>query len=114
MVWLTRCRNGNVGEAAAELGLTRRVLGVRLDRYGINYKSFRNSALRFPWRPITALRSRDDDIAAVIRNLKIERVYLVGLSMGGYAALQFGLQDLKGAIERSGMSRCRSTCFFCE
>jgi pimeloyl-ACP methyl ester carboxylesterase len=33
-----------------------------------------------------------DDIAAVMRGLKIERVHLVGLSMGGYAALQFGLR----------------------
>jgi len=38
--------NGNVGEAAAELGLTRRMLGIRLDRYGINYKNFRTPALR--------------------------------------------------------------------
>jgi pimeloyl-ACP methyl ester carboxylesterase len=33
-----------------------------------------------------------DDIAAVMRHLKIERAHLVGLSMGGYAALQFGLR----------------------
>jgi pimeloyl-ACP methyl ester carboxylesterase len=33
-----------------------------------------------------------DDIAAVMRSLKIERAHLVGLSMGGYAALQFGLR----------------------
>jgi pimeloyl-ACP methyl ester carboxylesterase len=33
-----------------------------------------------------------DDIAAVMRNLKIERAHLVGLSMGGYAALQFGVR----------------------
>src|SRR5258706_7626572 len=33
-----------------------------------------------------------DDIAAVMRDLKIERAHLVGLSMGGYAALQFGLR----------------------
>lgn len=33
-----------------------------------------------------------DDIAAVMRGLKIERAHLVGLSMGGYAALQFGLR----------------------
>jgi pimeloyl-ACP methyl ester carboxylesterase len=32
-----------------------------------------------------------DDIAAVMRGLSIERAHLVGLSMGGYAALQFGL-----------------------
>jgi pimeloyl-ACP methyl ester carboxylesterase len=41
-----------------------------------------------------------DDIAAVMRNLSIERAYLVGLSMGGYAALQFGLRypEKVGAI----------------
>jgi pimeloyl-ACP methyl ester carboxylesterase len=33
-----------------------------------------------------------DDIGAVMRDLNIERAHLVGLSMGGYAALQFGLR----------------------
>jgi pimeloyl-ACP methyl ester carboxylesterase len=33
-----------------------------------------------------------DDIAAVMRSLKIERTHLLGVSMGGYAALQFGLR----------------------
>jgi pimeloyl-ACP methyl ester carboxylesterase len=33
-----------------------------------------------------------DDIAAVMRGLSIERAHLVGLSMGGYAALQFALR----------------------
>jgi pimeloyl-ACP methyl ester carboxylesterase len=33
-----------------------------------------------------------DDIAAVMRGLKLERVHLVGLGLGGYAALQFGLR----------------------
>jgi pimeloyl-ACP methyl ester carboxylesterase len=33
-----------------------------------------------------------DDIASVMRGLAIERAHVVGLSMGGYAALQFGLQ----------------------
>jgi pimeloyl-ACP methyl ester carboxylesterase len=33
-----------------------------------------------------------DDIAAVMRDLSIERAHLVGLSMGAYAALQFGLR----------------------
>jgi len=33
-----------------------------------------------------------DDIAAVMGGLKIERAHLVGLSMGGYAALLFGLR----------------------
>ena len=32
-----------------------------------------------------------DDIAVVMRDLSIERAHLVGLSMGAYAALQFGL-----------------------
>jgi pimeloyl-ACP methyl ester carboxylesterase len=41
-----------------------------------------------------------DDIAAVMRDLSIERAHLVGLSMGGYAALQFGLHypEKVGAI----------------
>jgi len=33
-----------------------------------------------------------DDIAAVMRGLAIERAHIVGVSMGGYAALQFGLR----------------------
>jgi len=33
-----------------------------------------------------------DDIAAVVNGLSIERAHIVGLSMGGYAALQFGLR----------------------
>ena len=33
-----------------------------------------------------------DDIAAVMRHLSIERAHVVGLSMGGYAALQCGLR----------------------
>src|SRR5271167_2071780 len=32
------------------------------------------------------------DIAAVMRGLSIERAHIEGLSMGGYAALQFGLR----------------------
>lgn len=33
-----------------------------------------------------------DDIDALMRGLVVERAHLVGLSMGGYAALQFGLR----------------------
>ncbi len=33
-----------------------------------------------------------EDIGAVMRHLSIERAHLVGLSMGAYAALQFGLR----------------------
>jgi pimeloyl-ACP methyl ester carboxylesterase len=33
-----------------------------------------------------------EDIAAVMRGLGVERAHVVGLSMGGYAALQFGLR----------------------
>jgi pimeloyl-ACP methyl ester carboxylesterase len=45
-----------------------------------------------------------DDIAAVMRGLSIERAHLVGLSMGGYAALQFGLRypEKVGAIVAAG------------
>jgi pimeloyl-ACP methyl ester carboxylesterase len=46
-----------------------------------------------------------DDIAAVMRGLKIERAHLVGLSMGGYAALQFGLRhpEKASAIVAAGV-----------
>ena len=33
-----------------------------------------------------------DDLAAVMRDLSIDRAHLIGLSMGAYAALQFGLR----------------------
>jgi pimeloyl-ACP methyl ester carboxylesterase len=48
-----------------------------------------------------------DDIAAVMRGLKIERAHLVGLSMGGYAALQFGLRhpDKVSGIVAAGIGR---------
>jgi len=36
-----RINNGNIGEAAKELGLTRRMLSLRMERNGISYKSFR-------------------------------------------------------------------------
>lgn len=35
--------NGHMGDAAEKLGLTRRMLSVRMERYGISYKSFRMS-----------------------------------------------------------------------
>lgn len=46
-----------------------------------------------------------DDIAAVMRGLVIEQAHLVGLSMGGYAALQFGLRypDKTSAIVAAGV-----------
>ncbi|WP_184260931.1 sigma-54 interaction domain-containing protein [Rhodopseudomonas rhenobacensis] len=36
-----KSHRGNVTDAAQELGLTRRILGLRMDKYGINYKTFR-------------------------------------------------------------------------
>jgi Nif-specific regulatory protein len=43
--------NGHIGDAANELGLTRRMLGVRMERYGITYKTFRTADMRQPQRP---------------------------------------------------------------
>ncbi len=45
-----------------------------------------------------------DDIAAVMRGLGLEHAHIVGLSMGGYAALQFGLKhrDMASAIVAAG------------
>jgi len=39
-----KTHRGNTTEAAKELGLTRRILGLRLEKHGINYKNFRKSA----------------------------------------------------------------------
>jgi Nif-specific regulatory protein len=36
-----KTHNGNTTEAAKELGLTRRILGLRMERHGINYKDYR-------------------------------------------------------------------------
>ncbi len=33
--------NGNTTEAAKELGLTRRILGLRMEKHNINYKTYR-------------------------------------------------------------------------
>jgi pimeloyl-ACP methyl ester carboxylesterase len=45
-----------------------------------------------------------DDIAVVMRGLGIARAHIVGLSMGGYAALQFGLRypDMASALVAAG------------
>jgi pimeloyl-ACP methyl ester carboxylesterase len=44
------------------------------------------------------------DVAAVMRGLSIARAHVVGLSMGGYAALQFGLKypEMASAIVAAG------------
>jgi Nif-specific regulatory protein len=42
--------HGHIGDAAKELGLTRRMLGVRMERYGITYKSFRGADVH-RWAP---------------------------------------------------------------
>ncbi len=36
-----KTHNGNTTEAAKELGLTRRILGLRMEKHGINYKDYR-------------------------------------------------------------------------
>ncbi|EJW10890.1 Nitrogenase (iron-iron) transcriptional regulator [Rhodovulum sp. PH10] len=36
-----KASSGNIGKAADDLGLTRRMLGVRMQRHGLTYKSFR-------------------------------------------------------------------------
>jgi Nif-specific regulatory protein len=39
-----KTHNGNTTEAAKELGLTRRILGLRLEKLSINYKNYRRGA----------------------------------------------------------------------
>jgi len=41
-----KASNGNVGQAAIDLGLTRRMLGVRMERHGLNFKTFRSAGPR--------------------------------------------------------------------
>jgi Nif-specific regulatory protein len=36
-----KASDGNMSEAAQMLGLTRRILGLRMKEHGINYKDFR-------------------------------------------------------------------------
>jgi pimeloyl-ACP methyl ester carboxylesterase len=45
-----------------------------------------------------------EDIAALMRGLSIDKAHIVGLSMGGYAALQFGLRhpQMASAIVAAG------------
>lgn len=53
-----------------------------------------------------------NDIAAVMGGLAIERAHLVGLSMGGYAALQFALRypERTSAIVAAGTGSGSSPC----
>jgi Nif-specific regulatory protein len=37
--------NGNTTEAAKELGLTRRILGLRMEKHNINYKAYRRGGV---------------------------------------------------------------------
>jgi len=39
-----------------------------------------------------------DDIAAVLRHLKIKKAHIIGCSMGGYATLHFGLRHARLAL----------------
>jgi pimeloyl-ACP methyl ester carboxylesterase len=71
---------------------------VQLRHFARGYRCIAYNARGYP--PSDILEDADlyswecaaDDIAVVMRDLSIERAYLVGLSMGGYAALQFGLR----------------------
>ena len=36
-----KTHHGNMTEAAKELGLTRRILGLRMEKHALNYKTFR-------------------------------------------------------------------------
>ncbi|PWB79628.1 MAG: sigma-54-dependent Fis family transcriptional regulator [Methylocystaceae bacterium] len=38
-----KTHNGNMTDAAKELGLTRRILGLRMEKHGINYKTYRRA-----------------------------------------------------------------------
>ena len=49
-----------------------------------------------------------DDVAAVLSHLGIDRAHVVGLSMGGFAVLHFGLDlSRKGALARGCRLRLR-------
>jgi len=41
LVEALKTHGGNMTEAARDLGMTRRVLGLRMDKYGLDYKNFR-------------------------------------------------------------------------
>jgi Nif-specific regulatory protein len=41
-----KTHNGNMTEAAKELGLTRRILGLRMEKHSINYKTYRRADAR--------------------------------------------------------------------
>lgn len=70
----------------------------QLRHFSGNYRCIAYNARGYPLSDVPADASlygwefAVDDIEAVMRGLSIERAHLVGLSMGGYAALQFGLR----------------------
>ena len=41
-----KTHQGNMTEAAKELGLTRRIVGLRMEKHAINYKPFRRAEVR--------------------------------------------------------------------
>ena len=46
LVETLRLHNGNASEAARELGLTRRTMGLRMKKYNVTYKEFRRAESR--------------------------------------------------------------------
>jgi pimeloyl-ACP methyl ester carboxylesterase len=68
------------------------------------YRCIAYNARGYPPSDVPAGRTRysqdhaTDDIAAVLRHLKISRAHVVGCSMGGYAALHFGFRHARSAL----------------
>ena len=68
------------------------------------YRCIAFNARGYPPSDVPKARSRysqaiaTDDIAAVMRHLRIAKAHVIGCSMGGYAAVHFGLRYAKMAL----------------
>lgn len=93
-----------------EFGADSREWEAQLRYFGRSYRCIAFNARGYPPSEVPedpALYGWEfaaDDIASVLRGLGLARAHVVGLSMGGYAALQFGLRhpEMASAIVAAG------------
>jgi pimeloyl-ACP methyl ester carboxylesterase len=77
---------------------------AQMRHFGQRYRAITYAARGYPPSDVpddVAAYSQDraaDDIAAVLDHLKIDRAHVVGLSMGGFATLHFGVRHAERAL----------------
>src|SRR5262245_4690645 len=77
---------------------------TQMRHFGQRYRCITYSARGYPPSDIPekatsySQNRATDDIASVMDHLKIDKAHIVGLSMGGFATLHFGLRHPKRAL----------------